>query len=98
MSDAKNDTPAERRIKRIVVDRDLCIGSASCVALAGKVFQLDEHQKAVVVDPRGASDDDILAAAQSCPVFAIALDDAHGKRVYPPEARLAEGGPPEDAA
>lgn len=85
MAEAKNDKPETRRITKIVVDRDLCIGSASCVALAAKVFQLDEHQKAVVVDPRGASDDDILAAAQSCPVFAIALDDANGKRVYPPE-------------
>lgn len=86
--DPSND---QRRIAKIVVDRDLCIGAASCVALAGKVFQLDEHQKAVVVDPTAATDVDLLAAAQSCPVLAIALHDEAGKRLFP-EDEAVQGG------
>ena len=92
MTEAENTSPKPpRRIKKIVVDRDLCIGAASCVALAGKVFQLDEHQKAIVVDPTAATDDDLLAAAQSCPVLAIALHDKTGKRLFP-EDETVQGG------
>jgi len=56
---------AELRLQRveIVVDRALCIGSGDCVDTAPDVFQLDEEDKAVVVDPDGASVDDIIAAA-----------------------------------
>ncbi len=72
-----------KRYVKIEVDRDLCIGAAPCVTVAPKVFQLDEENKAIVVDPLGASDDDILLAAQSCPVQAIYLYDREGKKVYP---------------
>ena len=43
----------------ITVDRSLCIGSGDCVDTAPNVFQLDEEDKAVVVDPDGASVDEI---------------------------------------
>ena len=43
----------------ITVDRALCIGSGDCVDTAPDVFQLDDEDKAVVVDPDGASVDDI---------------------------------------
>lgn len=92
MSEVKNESARNnRRIQKIVVDRDLCIGAASCVALAGKVFQLDEHQKAIVVDPTAATDADLLAAAQSCPVLAIALHDRAGQRLFP-EDEAVQGG------
>jgi ferredoxin len=55
----------------ITVDRALCIGSGDCVDTAPDVFQLDEEDKAVVVDPDGASLDDVLEAARNCPVSAI---------------------------
>jgi ferredoxin len=55
----------------ITVDRALCIGSGDCVDTAPDVFQLDEEDKAVVVDPDGASLDDVIAAAGNCPVAAI---------------------------
>ncbi|MFC1749818.1 ferredoxin [Pseudomonadota bacterium] len=58
---------------KIVVDRDLCIGAAPCVAVAGGVFQLDDEGKAIVIDPKGADDETIKLAAQSCPVKAIKL-------------------------
>ncbi|MFA5935556.1 MAG: ferredoxin [Patescibacteria group bacterium] len=35
---------------KIVVDRDLCIGAATCVVLAGKTFALDEEGKVYVLN------------------------------------------------
>jgi ferredoxin len=55
----------------IEVDRALCIGSGDCVDTAPDVFQLDDEEKAVVVDPDGASVDDVVEAAGNCPVSAI---------------------------
>lgn len=55
----------------IEVDRGLCIGSGDCVDTAPDVFQLDDEEKAVVVDPDGASVDDVVEAAGNCPVSAI---------------------------
>ncbi|MBD3252083.1 ferredoxin [Candidatus Uhrbacteria bacterium] len=77
MSDTK------RTITKIVVDRDLCIGAAPCVTIAPGVFQLDDENKAYVVDQDAADDDTILLAAQSCPVQAILLYDAEGNQLYP---------------
>ncbi len=71
----------------VVVDRDLCIGAAPCVAIAGSVFQLDEEGKAIVIDAQGADDETIKLAAEACPTRAIILTDAEsGKQIYPPEA------------
>jgi ferredoxin len=67
---------------RVEVDRGLCIGSGDCVDTAPDVFQLDQEDKAVVVDPDGASTDDILEAAQNCPVTAISVAGEDGD-LYP---------------
>jgi ferredoxin len=64
------------------VDRDVCIGSADCVDTAPDVFQLDDEDKAVVVDPDGASTDDVLTAAGNCPVSAIFVVGENGD-LYP---------------
>ncbi|HEX2413599.1 MAG TPA: ferredoxin [Thermoleophilaceae bacterium] len=71
----------ENRIA-ITVDRALCIGSGDCVDTAPDVFQLDEEDKAVVVDPDGASADDVLDAAANCPVSAIFVVGEDGD-LYP---------------
>jgi ferredoxin len=57
---------------RIVLDRSLCSGFASCAASSPAVFRLDETGvgEAIV----GESDDSsVLAAATSCPMGAIAV-------------------------
>ena len=69
---------------KIVVDRDVCITIASCVAIAPGVFELDEDGKARVKDPTGADQALILQAAQSCPVDAITIFDDDGKQIHPP--------------
>ena len=71
----------ENRIE-ITVDRGLCIGSGDCVDTAPDVFQLDEEDKAVVVDPDGASIDDVVTAAGNCPVSAIFVVGEDGD-LYP---------------
>lgn len=79
-------------IKKIKIDRDLCIGAGTCVVLAPDTFELDDELKAVlkkgdkqspeVVEGQD-SEEDILAAAKSCPVLAITLADENGKQIYP---------------
>jgi ferredoxin len=66
----------------ITVDRARCIGSGDCVDTAPDVFQLDDEDKAVVVDPDGAQLDDIIAAAGNCPVAAIFVVGEDGD-LYP---------------
>jgi ferredoxin len=77
------DQPKKLVISKVVVDRDLCIGAAPCVTVAPGVFQLDEENKAYVVDQKGADDETILLAAQACPVQAILVYDQDGNQVYP---------------
>lgn len=68
---------------KVIVDRNLCIGAASCVAIAPNVFRLDDENKAVVVEIEGTDRDTIIAAAQSCPTLAITIIDDDGVQIYP---------------
>ena len=67
---------------RVEVDRGLCIGSGDCVETAPAVFELDEDDKARVIDPDGAPVDDVLEAARNCPVTAIFVTGPEGE-LYP---------------
>ena len=71
------------KITKIVVDRDLCIGAGPSVTVAPGVFQLDDENKAYVLDAKAADDDTIMLAAQACPVQAILLYDENGNQIYP---------------
>ncbi len=69
---------------KIRVDRELCKGAGSCVVLAPQVFQMDDADKAVVIDVHGHDDDTIWRAAESCPFDAIILEDEEtGEWLYP---------------
>ncbi len=50
------------------MDRNLCTGLGNCVALAPTVFEFDEENKAVVLDPASVDDETLLEAAESCPL------------------------------
>lgn len=68
----------------VKVDRDLCIGAATCVAVAPKMFVLDNEAKAIVLNTAGQETyETSLDAAKSCPVAAIFIEDETGKQVYP---------------
>lgn len=71
---------------KVKVDRDLCIGAASCVAVAPNTFDLDGEGKAVIKRKDGTTTSDfvgysdiedtevnILNAAKSCPVNAVII-------------------------
>lgn len=68
---------------KVEVLRDKCIGAASCVAIAPKVFGLDKDQKAFVIS-EDELDDVKLLAAQSCPTAAIVVTNIEtGEQVWP---------------
>ncbi|MFA6105654.1 MAG: ferredoxin [Patescibacteria group bacterium] len=85
-------------IKKITVNRDLCIGAASCILAANTVFEFDAENKATIIlgdgtkaavteksklkDP-SVTDDTLIKAARSCPTKAIILEDETGNQVYP---------------
>lgn len=87
------------KIAKMYVDRDLCIGAASCVVVYPEVFEMDDENKAVMLMKDGektsdmidvkalnveAVDDDmLLLAAQSCPTLAVFLYDDEDNQVYP---------------
>ncbi|MGH2744255.1 MAG: ferredoxin [Pseudonocardiaceae bacterium] len=62
---------------RVTVDRELCIGAGNCARIAPKVFQLDDEEVAIVIDPTGAAADLLRRAAKSCPSGAIVVHDDH---------------------
>ena len=69
---------------KITVDRDLCIGAASCVALAVKTFALDNENKAIILSDDQDTAEAIRLAAESCPTKAIILHDIEtGEQEYP---------------
>ena len=76
-------TLERKKIGKIFIDRDLCIGAASCIAVAPDVFELDKENKAVVKNKEAVDDETLLLAAQSCPTKAIILYDEEGNQIYP---------------
>lgn len=83
MDDVKEKSGPAGKITRIEVDRDLCIGAASCIALAPETFELDGEGKAIVKKLDAHTQEEIMAAAESCPTKAISLYDEDGNQVYP---------------
>ena len=74
---------ADSNIGKIVIDRDLCIGAASCLAVAGATYELDSENKAVVTGADTVDDATLIMSAESCPTKAILLFDKAGKQVFP---------------
>ena len=73
----------DSKIGKIVIDRDLCIGAASCIAVSGITYELDGETKVVVIDPNTVDDDTLIMSAESCPTKAIFLFDKEGKQIFP---------------
>lgn len=76
--------PVSYRKYKMWVDRDLCIGAATCIAIAPNTYMLDSEAKAIILDTiEQDSDEIILDSARGCPVAAIIIEDEKGNRVYP---------------
>lgn len=69
------DPRAERRFAdlRLLIDRDLCVGFADCVAEAPDAFEIDEEGIAVFKAPESVSRGRLLDACAACPVDAITV-------------------------
>ena len=77
---------------KVKVDRSLCIGAASCIAVAPDTFELDSEGKAVIKKKDGSMTSDfvnysdindnetnIMNASKSCPVNAIIIVEVDDK-------------------
>jgi ferredoxin len=81
-----NDPKTVRKVRKLTVriDRSLCIGAATCVALAPKAFTLDNEAKAIFLETTEEElDQSLIDAAKGCPVAAIIITDENGKQVAP---------------
>jgi ferredoxin len=88
-------------IKTLLIDRQGCIGAASCIAVYPEVYELDDENIAVfklkdgsrtsdkieakALDVSSVDDETLLLSAQSCPVGAVYLYDEEGVQIYPEE-------------
>lgn len=71
---------------KITIDRDECIGDGLCVSEAPETFELDDDEKAVVLE--GSTEDraTILEAAKVCPLDIITVEDKDtGEKLHPEE-------------
>lgn len=87
------------KIGKLMVDRNLCIGAASCIAVAPSGFELDAENKAVLrrkvgppssdttaradLEDQTIDDETLLLAAKSCPTQAIIVYNEEGEQIYP---------------
>jgi ferredoxin len=71
---------------KICVDLEECIGDGLCAQEAPGTFEMNDEDKAVVLDPPTDDEETILEAAAACPTDAITVTDAeNGKQLYPDE-------------
>ena len=69
---------------KVHIDRDLCIGAATCLAIAPEVYALDNEAKAIIIDTApNSSNENIIDAARACPTAAISIIDKDGVKVFP---------------
>lgn len=85
LMDPKNPSgPVAVRNLKFHVDRDLCIGAATCVAIAPSTFLMDSEAKAIILDTALAdSNETIIDAARGCPTAAIIIQDDKGNTIFP---------------
>lgn len=66
------------------IDRLLCVGFETCVDVAPGLFRLDEEGIAAFhPNAAGIGADVVLEACRSCPVDALEVFDASGRRLVP---------------
>ena len=64
-------------MSRIEVDRDRCVGSGTCEALAPAVFEVDDEGVLAVLRAEPGKDEltDVHDAVTACPTRALSLAD-----------------------
>jgi ferredoxin len=61
--------------REISIDRDVCMGSGQCAIYAQHTFDVDDDAIAIVIDPEGDPEVDIMRAVNGCPTQAIKVSD-----------------------
>lgn len=81
---AKPSGPVTVNGLTVHIERDLCIGAATCLAIAPEVYALDNEAKAIIIDTAAnETDQNIIDAARACPTAAISITDTDGNKVFP---------------
>jgi len=76
--------PVTVRDLKFHVDRDLCIGAATCVAIAPNTFVIDSEAKAIILDTAEQDTNEVIIdSARGCPTAAIIVEDSAGNRIFP---------------
>ncbi len=69
---------------KITVDHDVCVGNQMCETFAPKVFVMNDDRQSEVADTTADTEENIMEAAENCPVSAIIVEDADtGERLFP---------------
>jgi ferredoxin len=66
----------------IRIIRDKCISAGTCIVYSPSTFDLDDEGIAIIKKGDWDKFEKIVAAAESCPTFAIEVYK-NGKKVYP---------------
>ncbi|MGD8496509.1 MAG: ferredoxin [Gemmatimonadales bacterium] len=84
-AEAEADPTVERRVGELTVtiDRLLCVGFGDCIEEAPEAFEFDDEGIAVLTNPERVECDRLLRACELCPVDAITVTDANGRRLVP---------------
>ncbi len=70
----------------ILIDREACVADKLCSDKAPDVFELDDEQKPIVVNPDTKWPENLIWIAKNCPVDAVTIIDAEtGETVWPPK-------------
>jgi ferredoxin len=63
-------------VTRVLVDRERCVGSGTCEALAPDLFEVGDDGVVELLRPNPADDDDAVRdAVSACPTGALSLGD-----------------------
>ena len=69
---------------QVSIDLNVCVGNAMCPHIASKSFALNDDRQGMVIDPDGDTRENVLEAAEACPVSANTVIDADsGEQLFP---------------
>lgn len=66
------------KMKKIVVDRDACIGCGACVAMTqSEIFGFTNEGTSTVLKPDATEDPRVTNAIEACPTGAISIEECN---------------------
>ncbi len=62
-------------MKKIIVNKEQCIGCGACVAIAPTHFEFDDEGKSTPISQEIIEDESLQNAIESCPTSAISINE-----------------------